>query len=381
MTSAISRFVPTPRLREVDRIAVAASPAEAWKAVRELDLYDLRTVRALFTARALPARAGAWLRGEHPAPEPRTARLDEIVGPGTGFHLLAEVPGAEFVAGAIGKFWEATIPFAEVAPERFAAFDTTGFGKVAWSLAVRPRPGGGSWLELDLRVDATDDDAWLDFLPYWKAIGRFSRLIRRMHLRRLGKLLGRAPADAGRVLPGDDILARAAASWTDACTIEAPVREVWPWLVQMGCRRAGWYSLDQLDNGGVPSADHIVPELQHIAVGDVLPATPTGDDGFPVLRVEPERLLVLGSPGLVAPDAAAKDFGMLGTTYAMTWAFVLEPLGDEATRLTVRVRGAFEPNLKNELATPVLGVVHGIMEHEQLRNLKLRAEGRVHGQA
>lgn len=377
MTSAISRLVPSPRLREVDRIAVAASPAEAWKAVRELDLYDLRMVRALFAARSLPARASAWIRGQHAAPEPRTATLDDIVLPGTGFHLLAEVPGAEFVAGAIGKFWEPTIPFADASPDTFAAFDAPGWGKVAWSLAVHPRAGGGSWIEIDLRVDATDGDAWMAFLPYWRLIGRFSRLIRRMHLRRMLKELGAAPADAARVLPGDDILAQARASFTDVCTIEAPVREVWPWLVQMGCRRAGWYSLDQLDNGGVPSADHIVPELQHIAVGDVLPATPRGNDGFPVLRVEPERVLVLGSPGLAATGVPSAQRGMLGAKYVMTWAFVLEPIGDAATRLSVRVRGDYEPNLKNQVATPVLGLVHGIMEHEQLRNLKLRAESRA----
>jgi hypothetical protein len=51
-------------------------------------------------------------------------------------------------------------------------------------------------------------------------------------------------------------------------TIRARPAEIWPWLVQMGCRRAGWYSYDGLDNGGVPSAERIVPELQRAEVGE-----------------------------------------------------------------------------------------------------------------
>ena len=63
----------------------------------------------------------------------------------------------------------------------------------------------------------------------------------------------------------------------------------------MGCRRAGAYSYDSLDNGGVPSTDRIIPEFQHIEVGDILPWTPTADDGFIVRAVEPERALVIGA--------------------------------------------------------------------------------------
>ena len=77
-------------------------------------------------------------------------------------------------------------------------------------------------------------------------------------------------------------------------------------------------------------ATTIIPELQHIAIGDILPATPRGADGFAVLRVEPSRRLVLGSPSLL-PDAAAAPSGMFGATYAMTWAFYLELIDDEAT--------------------------------------------------
>ena len=52
-------------------------------------------------------------------------------------------------------------------------------------------------------------------------------------------------------------------------TIRARRTDIWPWFVQMGWRRGGWYSYDGLDNGGVPSATRIVPELQRVEVGDV----------------------------------------------------------------------------------------------------------------
>jgi hypothetical protein len=62
----------------------------------------------------------------------------------------------------------------------------------------------------------------------------------------------------------------------------------------MGCRRAGFYSWDFLDNGGTRSAREIHPGYQSIVVGDVIPATPHGCDGFEVLRVDAPCALVLG---------------------------------------------------------------------------------------
>jgi hypothetical protein len=72
-----------------------------------------------------------------------------------------------------------------------------------------------------------------------------------------------------RPLPGDELLPDAKIRWTHGITMRAWPTEIWFWLVQMGCRRAGWYSYDGLDNGGVPSADRIVPELQRVEVGDL----------------------------------------------------------------------------------------------------------------
>jgi hypothetical protein len=68
-------------------------------------------------------------------------------------------------------------------------------------------------------------------------------------------------------MPGDELLPDAQFRATRAITIDAPPRAVWPWLVQVGALRAGWYSSDLLDNLGHPSATTIVPDLQHLEVG------------------------------------------------------------------------------------------------------------------
>jgi len=380
MPSALARFIPSPRLRQVDRVAVACHPAEAWEVVRATDLYDIRLVRALFRARSLPQRAGARLRGRPLEPEPTTATLDDIVRPGSDFHLLAETPGEEFVAGAIGKFWEPEIPFVEISPETFASFHEPGFGRVAWSIQVYPRQSGrgGSWVGVELRVDATDADAWREFVPYWTLIGPFSHLIRRTLLRRLATRLGPPAPDDERALPGDDILPWARVSNTHAVTIEAPPRFVWPWLIQMGRGRAGWYSVDDFDNGGVPSAARIIPELQHVAIGDILPTTPDGERGFAVLSIDPERSLVLGSPNLKTASASAvseqERWSLHPAVRAVTWAFALEPIGDVATRLFARVRSDYRMSAHAEVARMALVPLHDAMEYVQLRNLKHRAE-------
>jgi hypothetical protein len=88
---------------------------------------------------------------------------------------------------------------------------------------------------------------------------------------------------------------------THAITINATPEKIWPWIVQMGCGRGGFYSLDTLDNAGVPSAREIHPELQKIEVGQIIPAMPDSDLGFEVLSVDEPRTLVLG--GLFDPES------------------------------------------------------------------------------
>src|SRR5262245_7417216 len=94
-------------------------------------------------------------------------------------------------------------------------------------------------------------------------------------------------------LPGDEMVAGASGCSTMAATVGAPPAAVWPWLVQMGGDRAGFYSWDRLDNGGRPSATEIRPEWQGLAVGDRVAADRSGRAWFEVAALEHGRVLVL----------------------------------------------------------------------------------------
>jgi hypothetical protein len=91
-------------------------------------------------------------------------------------------------------------------------------------------------------------------------------LCRRWHLR-----WGATDAEVASTMPGDAIVPDPSLDATRALTIDAPPAQVWPWIVQIGTGRAGFYSYDLFDNGARPSADRILPELQDTQVGDWVP--------------------------------------------------------------------------------------------------------------
>jgi hypothetical protein len=168
-----------------------------------------------------------------------------------------------------------------------------------------------------------------------------------------------------RRLPGDECVPAAVGTLTHAITIDGSPAAVWPWLVQMGAgSRAGWYSYDFVDNGRQASATRIVPGLQHITVGTVFPALPGVTEGFVVLACEPLRSLVLGWPN---PDGAPM----------VTWAFVLEQRPGKRTRVIARARAGSSYRflgLPVWLSTPVIGLVHFVMQRKQLLEIARRVE-------
>ncbi len=172
---------------------------------------------------------------------------------------------------------------------------------------------------------------------------------------------GALPAEVGASMPGDEQLPHAQFRATRAITIDAPPDAVWPWLVQVGAGRAGWYSNDLLDNLGRPSATTIVPDLQHLEIGQWVPMSPWGPpsdaDAFKVDSFEPEQW-------------------MLWTKPDSTWAWRLAPAGHNGTRLTTRVHAVYD--WRHPL-TAVLGVVlmefgDFAMQRRMLRGIKSRAE-------
>lgn len=372
--TALDRLIPAPALVEVDTVDLAVPPAVAWAAIRHGDLGESPLVRALFAVRTLPERLAGRAAG---APGLRIDALQSSPS-APGFQLLADDGRSELVVGAIGKVWHLEIPFAFVnGAEAFRAFAEPGFTKVAWALRVSPLGEGDARVTVELRVDATDADSWARFRRYFAFVGPASHYIRRSLLASLARRFGTPESnEPERPLPGDELLPDASAQLTHGVTIAARPEAVWPWLVQMGCGRGGFYSIDVLDNDGLRSAREIHPDLQRLRVGDVLPAAPDSDDGFEVLAIEPGRLLVLGA--LYDADAKLQrpfDAARPSHFWHVTWSFVLEPIDTATTRLHVRARAAFPAS--GRLHADWIRPVHHMMESAQLRHLAARVEGKL----
>jgi hypothetical protein len=175
-------------------------------------------------------------------------------------------------------------------------------------------------------------------------------------------------------LPGDE-LAPAQYQTTHGITIVATPDEVWPWLVQMGYGRGGWYSYDLLErfvgagdflDGG--SARRIVPELQTIALDDIVSLSARG--GLTVARLDPPRALVLHFRMNVISGAPAREGDPAVLDW--TWAFILEPQGAATCRLLVRTRAGFRPRFLAMFGL-LLDPIHFVMERKMLLTIRQRA--------
>jgi len=170
---------------------------------------------------------------------------------------------------------------------------------------------------------------------------------------------GATDEEVARALPGDELLPDANVT-TRAVTIDARPEEVWPWLVQLGYGRAGWYSYDWIDNDGRPSASRIVPELQRLEPGDQILMAP--GLGPRVRAVEPDRYLLAG-------DA---DGGI--------WCLALSPLGDGRTRLLSRWRIRWPITLASVFWVLVSDPGTFVMERRMLLGIKRRVERAATGE-
>jgi hypothetical protein len=357
---AIQYQLPNPRHVEMHRIFVNAKPDVAWQAARHFDASTIPWVRCIFDLRSVPD----LVRGRVPDKEDRRLGVDQVAESGEGFMIVHETPGREVVVGAVGQFWHLKIPFANIGPADFRAFEEPGWGKLAWAIAVEPF-AEGSTVSFELRTTATDEESWQELNKYYQVIGLSSNLIRHSVMAHLEAELGklRLPDDDRRILPGDEMI-EAKYSITFSENIEAPISLVWRYLMQLGCDRAGWYSIDKLDHGGVPSVDHLVDGWETRKVGDKLAATPTQESFYDIYQVEHKKYIVVGG-----------ETDRMGGPFKMTWAFILEPMGDDATHLITRARMVSSPKWAEWLmGNCMYPPIHGLMSHVQLKNIKQFAE-------
>ncbi len=174
-------------------------------------------------------------------------------------------------------------------------------------------------------------------------------------------------------LPGDGLLREPASQVTRAVTIDASREEVWPWIVQMGADRGGFYTYDLLENLfglGIHSADEIVDRWQDLQVGDVVHADRAGTGGWYVVDLRPNEALVLQVGDLAAGRPLRRDEKL---RWEFQWTFAVRD-APGGTRLLVRERVAFERTITRMLMAPV-GLVSFVMTRGMLLGIRSRAEG------
>lgn len=174
-------------------------------------------------------------------------------------------------------------------------------------------------------------------------------------------------------LPGDEHVGEPADQVTRAITIDAPPEDVWPWLLQLGADRGGFYSYESLENLfglGIHNSDVIVPEWQQRAVGDLVFADAKGSGGWYVMELVPGEALVLKVADVKAERPLRRDEQL---RWEFLWTFVVIPEPGGRSRLVVRERTGFGSQLTGLVMAPV-GFVSFVMTQKMLRGIKVRAE-------
>ena len=161
--------------------------------------------------------------------------------------------------------------------------------------------------------------------------------------------------DISRYMPGDELHKDPVFNATRAVEIEAPPEEIWPWLVQMGYKRGGFYAFDKLDNAGIPSADSIIPEYQNVRAGDSL-------SFLQVANMEPPVSMLW-----VFIDTPWKG---------ATWSWGLYRIDDERTKLVSRLRQDFSHEKPQEkIMFALVEATEIFMMRTCMLGIKHRAEG------
>jgi hypothetical protein len=180
-----------------------------------------------------------------------------------------------------------------------------------------------------------------------------SPIVRPLHLR-----WGATPAEVAATMPGDDLVPDAQFTATRAITIDAPPGDVWPWIQQVGFRRGGFYSYDLFDNLGRPSSNAILPEWQDLRVGEVaapMADPPTSATAFTIAQSDAPRHLLWAKPD-------------------STWAWTLEPLDGNRTRLVTRLKVRYRARPDALVTIPLIELGDFAMMRRMLLGLRDRAE-------
>jgi hypothetical protein len=184
-----------------------------------------------------------------------------------------------------------------------------------------------------------------------------------------------------RNYPRDELVPDPKGEYMHGITIHALASEVWPWLVQMGQGRGGFYSYELLENFvgcKMHNADRIIPELQNLEIGDSIPMHPTMGSPYRVRAIDPGRSLVL----LIREDmqtgkAFEPDDGLPEKYQNMCWLFFLDEQKDGTTRLISRSRNDWNESFGNKIFYGIFGPLTVEMDRKMLKGIKKRVEAEI----
>ncbi len=195
-------------------------------------------------------------------------------------------------------------------------------------------------------------------VPVWVA----SPVLRPGHMR-----WGAATQEVAAPMPGDDVVPRAQFNATRAITIGARPEDVWPWIMQLGYGRGGFYTYDLIDNAGLPSADRLIGEYQDLKAGDLIPMFHESHGLAIAYKVDSFRrnewMLWVHRPHEgEAPDS--------------TWSWKLTLLPGGRTRLVTRMKQDYRWQTPRLAAFNLILMEFGdfAMERRMLKGIKARAE-------
>lgn len=170
---------------------------------------------------------------------------------------------------------------------------------------------------------------------------------------------GATKEELGLELPGDKNVHNPDFNATRGITIHSTPGFIWKWIIQIGSKRAGWYSIDWMDNGGRRSSDIILPEFQKIEVGQFIPFTPDQKNGMWVKDFKENEYILW-------VDKEAKA----------TWLWYLHPIDEYSCRLVTRLRTKYTWNGIWIIYYILYDLGDIIMMRKCMKGIKRRAEMR-----
>jgi hypothetical protein len=219
-------------------------------------------------------------------------------------------------------------------------------------------------------------------------------------LRKYGLHSGASWKEYRKPLPGDQEITRPDLEITNAITVNAPAEKIWPWLVQMGYYRGGWFTdstwkdwdyvpdkvmryfvRQEAEESGyghrdMPSSSAIISEFQDLKKGDTILDGPPGTAFFTVVSIESSKTLVLYSNThlrFLFPKSVRENPG-IGIGGEFTWGFFLESIDSTHTRLFLRTRGTIRPWWYRIFIQVTIPVANIFLARKMLSGIKRHAE-------